>query len=56
MDVPNHPLRSPTDKEIEEYVTSLKKSFKEVHPRALVNIKAADTRNKEYYDKRHHKE
>lgn len=35
---------------------SLIKSFEEIHPRALLNIRKADERNKDYYDKRHTKQ
>ena len=41
--------------EVASYIKALKESFKTLHPRALENIKRADDRNKEYYDKRHRK-
>ena len=55
VDPPIHPYYDADNKQIEIYVKALKESFKEIHPRALANIKKADDRNKKLYDERHHK-
>ena len=56
VDPPLLPTKEPTANEVDAYVVALKKSFTEIYPRVLTNIKVADDRNKEYYDKRHNKE
>ena len=55
VDPPIHPYYDADNKQIDIYVKALRDSFKDIHPRALANIKKADERNKKLYDDRHHR-